>query len=124
MSTQPNDLKKKMKVQALDPETKHWLFATITDIDTGKYKVSWTGYSKIYDCWLEEEELRLPVLKRAMLSRNAIVKENFLIREDPKNLEKDDVVYDTVRKMKFVVATNDPFKSEVGSYFITHRIYC
>ena len=26
-----------MKVQTLDPQTKHWLFVSITDIDTGKY---------------------------------------------------------------------------------------
>ena len=87
-----------MKVQALDPETKHWLFATILEIENGRCKVSWTGYPKTYDCWVEWEEFRLPILKRAMLSRNAISKDNFKNRQDPKNLEKDDVIYDTVRK--------------------------
>ena len=114
MSTEvTNGFKKKMKVQALDPETKHWLFATITDMRNHQGKVSWVGYPRTYDCWLEWEYIRLPVLKRLMLSRNAIIKENFKIRQDPKYFEKDDVVFDTGRKMKFVVATNDPFKSEI-----------
>ena len=114
MSSELNSVfKKKMKVQALDPETKQWLFATITDMTDSTCKVSWVGYPKTYDCWLGLEEVRLPILKRAMILRNAILKQNFKNREDPKNLEKDDVVYDTGRKMKFVVATNDQFRSEV-----------
>ena len=109
-----NEFKKKMKVQALDPETKHWLFATIIDLTSDQCEVSWVGYPKTYNCWLPLEEVRSPILKRTMLSRNAIMKENFKICKDPKYLDKDDVVFDTGRKMKFIVATNDQFKSEVN----------
>ena len=38
MSTEvTNGFKKKMKVQALDPGTKHWLFATIADMAKAKF---------------------------------------------------------------------------------------
>ena len=123
MSTEFSFKRRKIKVQAFDPETKHWLFATILEIENGRCKVSWTGYPKTYDCWVEWEEFRFPILKRAMLSRNAISKDNFKNRQDPKNLEKDDVIYDTVRKMKFVVATNDSFKSEVHYMYIPIGFY-
>ena len=39
--------------------------------------------------------------------------QNFKIRQEPKYFENGDVVFDSGRKMKFVVATNDPFKSEI-----------
>ena len=49
MSSELNSVfKKKMKVQALDPETKQWLFATITDITDSTCKVSWVGNPKTY----------------------------------------------------------------------------
>ena len=105
--------KKKMKVQALDPETKHWLLATIIDNKPGEGKVTWTGYSKDYDCWLTNNDIRSPVITRPMYSRNAISKKDFPNRQHPKYLQCDDVVCDTNRNSTFIVATNDPYEAKV-----------
>ena len=99
-----------MKVQALDPETKHWLFATIIEVDDKNCKVSWTGYPKKYDCWLTKQLVREPVLNRALSSRKTIRKDKFPVRKDLKYLQLGDAIYDSGRKIKSRVATNDPFR--------------
>lgn len=101
-----------MKVQALDPETKHWLFASILDLGE-EIKVTWSGYSRDYDCLLPRSYVRQPVKKRPLLTRNAISKKDFPSRGDPKYLERGDRVWDTSRKHKFIVEINDPFEAQV-----------
>ena len=104
--------KKKMQVQALDPETYHWVCATILEEGTAKSKLTWTGFSKKYDCWINNNNVRAPLEKR-LIHRNAIQKINFPLRGDPKNLRRADKIFDTNRKLKFDVATNDPFEAKV-----------
>ena len=108
------DFKKKMKVQALDPETKTWLLATILEVAENQSKLTWSGFSRQYDCWISHDEIRTPVIKRALLSRNAINISDFPNRGEPKYLEKDDQIYDTLRKTIYTVATNDPFEAKVS----------
>jgi len=106
-----------MKVQAVDPETKHWLRAKVIEVGIEKTKLTWDGYSNVYDSWISNEFIRLPLTKRPLLRRNAIQKVNFPVRGDPKNLQYGDQIYDTVRKAKFCVETNDPFDSKVSMCF-------
>ncbi len=88
LSVSPVIYKNKMTVQGLDPETKHWLVAVVIDTKKNSCKVTWPGYAKAYSCWLELEDMRLPVPKRALLNKNAIAnsKTNFPKRGDPKDL--------------------------------------
>ena len=55
-------------------------------------------------------EIRQPVVKRTLVTRNAINKDNFPTRKEPKYLQLGDTVYDTIRKTKFLVPTNDQFE--------------
>ena len=91
--------------------------ATVTDTNEDSVKVTWPGYPKQYDCWILKDSVRLPVEKRPMITRNAISKSSFPRKGDPKYLEKDDKIYDTVRHLTLTVAINDPFKCEVLRVF-------
>lgn len=105
--------KKKTRVQALDPESKHWLLATITDVQLESAKVTWNGYSKEHDCWLNKKDIRMPVKIRPMISRNLILKKNFPNRKHPKDLQYEDVIYDMKRNQKFIVDTNNQYEAKV-----------
>ena len=115
--------KKKTKVQALDPETKIWTLATVLEATPEKYKLTWPGFSKEYNCWVEHHDVRFPLDKRPLLSRNAISKNNFPTREDPKRLEIDDEIIDTRNNRKLVIATNDPFDYKVIFIECVHYQY-
>ena len=108
----------KTKVQALCPETKHWIHGTIVESNKKKSKVSWLGYDKESNCWVQNENIRVPVNKRTLLMRNAIKKSNFPNRGDPKRLELgDEVCQVDDRESKEVVAINDPFNAKVNVPF-------
>ena len=106
---------KKMKVQGIDPDTKHWIHGKVIEEGTDQTRVSWDGYTKEFDCWLDNKLIRLPLTKRFLLQRNAIQKANFPVRGDPKRLRTGDQIIDTIRKEKFRVDVNDPFESKVIS---------
>jgi hypothetical protein len=103
----------------LDPETKHWLYVNIIEVNVDSYRVSWKGYPKSDDCWLKKQYVREPVLTRPFSSRNAIKKENFPVRKEPKYLQRGDQIHDIQRKITDRVATNDPFQRQVLILFHT-----
>ena len=72
--------------------------------------MTWPGYPKTYDCWVPLNTIKAIVEKRSLTSRNAIKKENFPTRKDPKNLQIDDMILDISRNIEAKVATNDPFR--------------
>ena len=104
-----------MAVQAIDPEMYQWTRAIIVDVKNNEVRLTWPGYDKSYDCWVKLDQVRLPVEKRAMMSRNAINRENFPIRKDPRYLFNGDKIIDNGRKNQYIVGINDPFKAEVGN---------
>ena len=65
-------------------------------------------------------------MKRPLLNRNAIKKVNFPVRGEPKHLQNGDQIYDTVKKAKYYVETNDPFDSKVCVvlFFLCSTKYC
>ena len=101
------------KVQALDPETKCWLLAQIVEKKENEMKVTWPGYPKIYDCWLQNQFIRKTLQTRTSGTRNTIKKENFPDRHHPKFLQPVDFIINLECDEKSIVATNDPFKCEV-----------
>jgi len=103
--------KAKMKVHAIDPETKHWLLATILNVETSRIKVSWNGYSKSYDCWVPVKNVRTPIIKRVFQNKK------ILLKTDPKYLERGDKVFDTRKGKNITVEVNDPFKGEVRNLY-------
>ncbi|XP_066932664.1 uncharacterized protein [Clytia hemisphaerica] len=100
------DLKLKSKIHTLDPESKHWLPATILLIEENKIKVSWVGYPKDYNCWVSLNEVRKPIIKRDFPKRN------IQLLKDPKYLQCGDVLHNSKSNKEIVVQTNDPFKGE------------
>ena len=114
------DLKLKSKIHALDPESKHWLPATILSIEEDRIEVSWVGYSKEYNCWVSIKEVRKPIIKRDFPKRN------IQLLKDPKYLRYGDVLHNSKSNKQIVVQTNDPFKGEVLKYLfvICLRYYC
>ena len=66
--------------------------------------------------WMDVSNVRPAELKRGMLERNKIRKENFPVRKHPMNLEGGDTVFDQARNEDFVVEINDPFRAEVITF--------
>ena len=100
----------------MDPETNIWTLANIQDknIEEKKVLLSWPGYSRSYDCWVDKDNVRSLLEKRPLISRDAIKSFNFPTRKIPSNLREGDRIVDTGRTNKeLVVFHNDPFKAEV-----------
>ena len=108
------DFQLKQKVQALDPETNHWLLAQVAEIEETRIKIKWPSYDKSYDCWLGREQVRQIIPTRTFSKRNAIRKVNFIERDHPKFLQSGDEIIDiNSSNQTSRVSTNDPFKCEV-----------
>lgn len=116
------EYKVKSSVQALDPETRHWLNAVVVENSGERLKVTWTGYAKSYDCWLDTNNVRMPILKRSLVSRNAINSKNFPLYKHPKYLQMGHIIFDRVRKTKFIVDVNDEFNAKVNRIDFCHII--
>lgn len=107
------ELKKKINIHAFDHVTKNWLRAKVIDLDGNKAKVTWAIYDRTYDCWIEQNDIRLPITTRSLVKRNAINKNEFPLRKEPKFIQGGDAIYDKGRNLEFVVEMNDKFKAEV-----------
>ena len=102
-----------MRVQAIDKEMYHWLRAIVCTIDSAnnKVEVTWPGYGKEYNCWVDADSIRVPIEPRVM-PRNWLSESKFPIRSHPKYLQRGDHIVDREGK-EFTVHINDPFRFEV-----------
>ncbi len=102
--------KKKQIVQGFDEIFGQWLNATVLDVKQDECLLRWSNYGSDYDSWTKR--VREPVAERP-LGRNAVARKNFPVREHPKHLQVGDTIFDTARKISWIVKENDAYHCEV-----------
>jgi len=92
-----------------------WLNASVMEVEKDSVQVQWAGYTKVFDAWIELNEVWRLEQERPLDRRPPIERVTFPKRTHPQHLQKGDRMQCMTGSIvtEETVAKNDCFRGEV-----------